>query len=233
MKKYAFSSLLVLSCGAFLVATPIHAMTASVGLERNTSGSPFILAASDAAAQAQSFINDMADRGIGFLGDQHLSQEQRKEKFRSLLRSSYDMQTIGRFALGTYWRTATPKQQADFQKLFESMVVEVYSQRFGQYNGQKLDVRGAEQQAEGDTIVHSVILPQNGGDEVPVDWRVRSESGQPKVIDVIVAGVSMALTQRSDFASVIQRGGGNLDALLTQMRNGQVTAATPDRATAK
>ena len=232
MKKYNLFSLLALSCGVFLAGAPAQAMAISDS-GRAQESSPFILAAANSAQQAQSFIKNMADRGIGFLGDAQLTQAQRKDKFRSLLRSSYDMQIIGRFALGSYWRTATPQQQAEFQKLFENMVVEVYAQRFSQYNGQKLEVRGADQQEDGDTMVHSVILPHDGGDEVSVDWRVRDRDGQPKVIDVIVAGVSMALTQRSEFASVIQRGGGSLDALLQQMRTGKMTAATPDKASSK
>ena len=61
----------------------------------------------------------------------------------------------------------------------------------------------------------------NGGEEVQVDWRVRNKGGSYKIVDVLVAGVSMSVTQRSDFASVIQRGGGNVDALIAELKNGR------------
>lgn len=166
---------------------------------------------------AKSFIDSMAQRGINFLADPNISQEQRKGEFRKLLQSSFDTATIGKFALGTYWRTATPAQQGEYLKLFNSMIVEVYSKRFDEYKGQKVEVRGARADNT-DVIVNSVIVPQGGGDQVSVDWRVRKKGGQYKIIDVIVEGVSMAVTQRSDFASVIQRGGGSVDVLINHLR---------------
>ena len=65
--------------------------------------------------------------------------------------------------------------------------------------------------------MNSSIIP-NGGSKIKVDWRVREKNGQMKVIDVVIEGVSMALTQRSDFSSVIQRGGGKIDVLLEHLR---------------
>lgn len=169
---------------------------------------------------AQKFIEGMAQRGIDFLGNPELSAEQRKGEFRKLLRSSYDLKTIGRFVLGTYWRSASPAQQAEYQKLFEKLIVNVYANRFGEYKGQKLEVRGARPEGTSDVIVSSFIVPAKGGEEIQVDWRVRNKGGTHKVIDVMVAGVSMAVTQRSDFASVIQRGGGDINVLLEHLRNG-------------
>jgi phospholipid transport system substrate-binding protein len=175
--------------------------------------------AADKVAGAQSFIQSMAQRGIDFLSDEKLTQEQRKQEFRQLLRSSYDMRTIGRFALGTYWKTASKQQQEEYQTLFEKKIVEVYSARFSEYKGQQLEVTVARAEGDTDTIVTSYVLPSKGGEKVQVDWRVRNKGGQYKVIDVIVAGVSMAMTQRSDFASVIQRGGGDVNVLLDHLRN--------------
>jgi phospholipid transport system substrate-binding protein len=172
------------------------------------------------AAGAQGFVQRMADRGISFLGDQSIGPEQRKSEFRKLLRSSFDMGMIGRFAMGPYWRSLAPAQQAEYQKLFENMIVEVYARRFGDYNGQKLDVRNVRAENNTDAIVNSFIVPAGGGEEVQVDWRVRNKGGQYKVIDVVVAGVSMALTQRSEFSSVIQRGGGDASVLIDHLRSG-------------
>lgn len=170
-----------------------------------------------AVAEAKDFIQDMADRGISFLGDQNLSHEQRTSEFRKLLESSFDMGTIARFALGRYWRTASAAQQKEYLKLFHEMIVRVYSQRFSEYEGQELVVRGGRKDGTQDVIVHSAIVPDNGP-EVSVDWRVRNKDGRRRVIDVVVEGVSMAVTQRSDFASVIQRGGGDLEVLIEHLR---------------
>lgn len=175
------------------------------------------VAASPAAEGAKNFISSMGDRGINFLGNTSMSAEAKKAEFRRLLNDSFDMNTIGRFSLGTHWKTATPAQQQEYQRLFNNMVVKVYAKRFSDYKGQKFEVRSARQEGGKDSIVTSFIVP-NDGPQVQVDWRVRNKGGSYKVVDIIVEGVSMSQTQRSDFASVIQRGGGNVDVLLQHLR---------------
>ena len=167
---------------------------------------------------AEKFVTMMASDAITFLGDDSLSMEDKEQRFSKLLSRSFDMSTIGRFALGKYWRQASPEQRDDYQSLFRDMIIEVYSRRFSEYNGQELKVRESRATGDNDVTVSSFIIPPNGGQEVQVDWRIRKKKGQYKVIDVVVEGVSMALTQRSDFSSVIQRGGGDISVLLNHLR---------------
>ncbi len=179
----------------------------------------FIEAADQNAEQgAQNFIGGMTDRALGFLANSDLSHEQRKKEFRSLLNSSFDMDTIARFTIGRYWREASPAQQKEYLKLFKEMIVEVYSRRFEEYNGQGVEVVGSSSKSETDVIVNSKIVQNGGGPDVKLDWRVRYKNGQYKIVDVIVEGVSMAVTQRSDFSSVIQRGGGDIGVLLAHLK---------------
>lgn len=167
---------------------------------------------------AQNFVSSTTERALSFLSDPNLSKKQREQKFREILQSSFDMKTIGRFSLGRYWRVSTEQQRTEYLDLFEKMVINVYSKRFGDYKGEKFDVQDARSEGKSDAIVTSYITPINGP-KIQVDWRIRYKNGQYKVIDVIVEGVSMALTQRSDFASVIQRGGGQVDILLNHLRH--------------
>ncbi len=169
-----------------------------------------------ATQSATDFIRKMSDSAIGFLGNEGMSQTQKEAEFKKLLQKSFDMKTIGRFSVGTYWNTMTPAQRNEYQALFEKMIVKVYSARFSEYNGQKLDVGTAR--AEGkDQVVTSYIVPKSGS-KIRVDWRVRNKDGQNKIVDVIIEGVSMAMTQRSDFSSVIQRGGGDAKVLIDHLK---------------
>ena len=177
----------------------------------------FHVSAADVGAGAESFIGSMATRALGFLGNTSMSQEQKKASFRNLLNESFDLETIGRFVLGRYWKTSTAQQRTEYLSLFRKMVVEVYAQRFGDYKGQKFETRGYRADGEKDTIVTSYIVPGDGP-EVQVDWRVRYKGGRYQIVDVIVEGVSMSVTQRSDFAAVIQRGGGDMQVLLAHLR---------------
>lgn len=166
---------------------------------------------------AKNFVDTLAKRGIGFLSNEALTPVERKREFRALLQDGFDMKTIARFSLGRYYRTATKAQKREYFKLFEDMVIDVYSKRFGDYDGQGFEVRNAIVKNKTDSIVSSYIVQENG-QEIQVDWRVRYKESRYKVIDVIVEGVSMAVTQRSDFASVIQRGGGQLSVLLNHLK---------------
>ncbi len=174
------------------------------------------------ANNAKSFIENLAEEGLSFLENKSLSSEQKKDAFRKVLKNNFDMKPIGRFALGRYWRTSSKKQRNEYLNLFEKMVVDVYSRRFSDYNGEGFVVLSSRPQGKSDAIVLSQIIPDNGS-KVNVEWRVRKKKdGSLKVVDIIVEGVSMSLTQRSDFASVIQRGGGNLDVLLAHLRSSQL-----------
>lgn len=166
---------------------------------------------------AQRFIDNMAQKGLGFLADDSIDGEQKKREFAKLLNDTFDMKTIGRFSLGRYWRVSTAEQRREYLDLFNDMVIQVYSDRFSEYSGQTFETSGHRRESEKDTIVTSYVSDDKT--KVQVDWRVRHKNGHYKVVDVMVEGVSMSMTQRSDFSSVIQRGGGNVSVLLDHLRN--------------
>jgi phospholipid transport system substrate-binding protein len=166
------------------------------------------------------FVQATAEKGLKFLSNPDADVTVKRAEFRKLLDQSFDLETIGRFALGTYWRSATPAQQKEYQALFRKMVVDVYTARFNDYKGQQFQTKGYRSIGQNDTLVNSLIIPADGGQPIAVDWRVRSKGGSYKIVDVLVSGVSMSVTQRSDFASVIQRGGGNVDVLINHLKSG-------------
>ncbi len=212
---------LILLTGTFTLigsVTNVLAFPTLTTTQVTTQSNNIILASSSIEDEAKTFITKLADTGIGFLEKQDISQEEREKEFRKLLQKNFDMKTIGRFALGRYWKTSSKGQQAEYLRLFEEMIISVYSRRFSEYNGQELKVKKARPEGKKDVLVMSSIIQENGP-EISIDWRVRKKKdGKLKVIDIMVEGVSMSLTQRSDFASVIQRGGGNVDILLAHLR---------------
>jgi phospholipid transport system substrate-binding protein len=170
--------------------------------------------------KAKTFIDGLSREGIAFLKDKALGEEARRAAFKKLLVQNFDIQKIGRFTMGRYWRTASSQQKNRYQMLFKDMIVDVYSKRFSDYKGQTLSVGQARLEGSKDIVVSSK-LTGTGEPEVAVEWRVRPVGKSFKVIDVVVEGVSMALTQRSEFASVIQRGGGSVDVLIAHLEQRQ------------
>jgi phospholipid transport system substrate-binding protein len=134
------------------------------------------------------------------------------------LRDSFDLKTIGRFVIGRSWNAATPDQQKEYTSLFEELVVKTYGSRMALYTGEGFSVSGVRPESEKDTIVTSQITHPDGSEPTEIDWRIRARDGKLGVIDVMVEGVSLSVTQRQEYASVIQRYGGNIDGLLDLMR---------------
>lgn len=167
---------------------------------------------------AYNFVKATAEKGLTFLSKPNSTESEKRAEFKALLNNSFDMDSIAKFSLGRYWNTAKPDQQREYVTLFKNMIINVYTQRFGDYKGQKFEVKSARPVGNGDVLVMSEIIPTDGSDSIQVDWRVRNKAGTFKIVDVLVAGVSMSVTQRSDFSSVIQRGGGTIDVLINHLK---------------
>ena len=137
--------------------------------------------------------------------------------FASLFETHFDMAGISKFTLGRYWRIATDAQQAEFQKLFETLLVQSYAKAFSQYGGEKFQVTKAWTDGDGSVVVNTNIDRPNG-DIIHLDWRVEDQASTMRIIDLVVEGVSLRATHRSDFASAIQSNGGTVAGLLDLLR---------------
>lgn len=168
------------------------------------------------AASSLSFVQKMGDKALTSLTGKDISDEERTLRVRVLLRDNFDIKTIGRFVLGPSWRSASEAQKQEYMNLFEEMIVETYAQRFKEYSGLSFKVSSADRLSEKDTLVKSTIM-QASGAPVSVNWRVRTKDDSMKIVDVIVEDISMSVTQRSDFSSVINSGGG-MDGLIKSLR---------------
>ena len=195
----------------FVVALATVAMLwVSVG------GSPSALAALSPAEQdAVAFVQRLGDQAIQALGASEMSLEEREKQVRVLLREGFDFAFIGRFVLGRHWRTMTPEQRSDYLQLFSAFVLKVYSSRLGGYAGETFKVTGTRPAGKQDILVRTEII-RPSGPPLDCEWRVRVIDGRQRIIDVMVAGISMAITQRSEFSSVISRNG--YDGLLHALR---------------
>lgn len=177
-------------------------------------------AAADDETDSQTFVRNLADNAIITVADHQLSDTERNERFRRLFVSSFDLPEIGKFVLSRFWRQATPDQQAEFLKLFEDYTVLTWARRFKDYSGEKLETLGAIKDGDKGWVVDSHILRPNNAPPIAVQWRLKKgDDGTYRIIDIVVEGVSMAITQRSDYASAMQANGGRMDSLLSALRS--------------
>ena len=177
---------------------------------------PSFAQAGAAGADAQKFIGSLGETAISSLTGSSLSEAERGARFRSLLESQFDMPGISKFVLARYWRVASDAERTDFQRLFEDLLVQAYAKKFTDFAGERFQVASSQANDDDSITVNSLINRPNG-DVVRLDWRV-ADAGGLKISDLIVDGVSLRTTYRSDVASVIQNNGGKVADLIDALR---------------
>ncbi|MDA0341400.1 MAG: ABC transporter substrate-binding protein [Proteobacteria bacterium] len=170
--------------------------------------------------RAETFINTLSTKAIALVSDKVASSDTKRQGFAELLKQGFDMDWIGQFVLGRNWNIATPEQRVEYLQLFEEIIVYTYSKRFNDYSGQQVRVDDHQLGKRRYVFVKSRIFdPARAGSGINVTWRLLPKTESFKIVDVVIEGVSMGITQRNEYNSVIQRNGGKIDALVEAMRD--------------
>ncbi len=165
-----------------------------------------------ATESAQQFVNTLAEKALAIVQADATPTENRAE-FSKILDSFFDMRGIAQFLAGRYWRGASEADQEAYFKAFHTSIVNTYTSRFGDYSGQKLNVTGSREDGRFVLVNSEIVAPGGQTQAVKVDWRLLPTDGDFKVVDVVIEGVSMSVTQRQEYTALIQSKGGELAAL--------------------
>lgn len=166
--------------------------------------------------RARSFVEGVADRATAAIGSD-APAGQREARLRDVLLAAFDIEYIGRLVLGPTYRSLTDAQRRAYDDAFRQWVLATYARRISDYGGEQVQVLDAASAGSQDVKVQSRVVGLASQEPVRIDWRVRERSDGLKIIDIEVEGVSMAISQRSEFASVVeQRGVDGLIALLEE-----------------
>lgn len=175
--------------------------------------------------RAAAFIQAAGNELVAAINDPRLDLATRRDRVAATLRRTIDIEGTGRFILGRYVRQASAAELAEYNRLFDDIIVRNLSARFGEYRGVRFSLGRSQQRTEEDVLVNTIVERPNTP-AFALDWRVSEIGGQPRVVDVIAEGTSLRLTTRSEYSAVIQRNGGRVASLLDAMRNqiGQLAA---------
>lgn len=167
------------------------------------------------AQEARAFVDRVGGEALATLQDKSLNKEQQIAKLNTLFSDAVDIPYVARFVLGRYWRTATPEQQQRYMASYEPFLIHNYVSRVARYSGQTYRLTDARPTDDGAIV--GMILQTPGGSEpdVLVNYRLSKTADGYKVIDILVEGVSLLNTQRSEFASVVANRG--LDGLIAAL----------------
>ena len=167
-----------------------------------------------ASADPTAFIQEVSSQAITQMEPAATeTDQQRAAKLKPLLEKYFDMPSIAKYMLGSYWRKATPEEQADFTSVLTDFLALAYGKRFANYTGHEMAIGRVRDEGDGRSVVFSTVkLPS--GDPARVDWTVEQAGDGYKIADVKVEGLSLADTHRQEFASVINNNGGSVSKLI-------------------
>jgi phospholipid transport system substrate-binding protein len=172
--------------------------------------------AAPSAESARALIEEVSADVLTILSDHSRGDRQKFDALVVLLDDPIDLDLVGRLILGRHWRTADDGQRRQYLELFREYALANLASKLHLYRGQSFEVTGAKVVSDKDALVTSRILSE-GEPPLQVDWRLRQQNdGGLVTIDLIVEGVSLIVTLRSEFASVIERRG--FDGLLAELR---------------
>ena len=173
------------------------------------------------------FIRDLGIQADSVLQSHGMNLEARERAFRNLLAAKFDLTLIGRISLGRYWRRASAAQRRDYLSLFSEYVLQTYASKLGGYAGQKLIVLSETPLNNKIDFYVKSRIQRPSGPPIKVTWRVRAGKDGVRIIDILVEGISMAVTQRDQFSAVVRRNGfeGLLEVLRSRTDKMPATAA--------
>jgi phospholipid transport system substrate-binding protein len=169
------------------------------------------------AQDAGAFLEALNKKAVATLNDTAINETEKKKEFRRLAQKSFDVPRISKFVLGINWRRATPAQRDEFLDVFEEVNLQRFMPLFTKYADQVFTVTKVRQHEEKPRLyfVTSAITSE-GSPTVTVEWRVTKRDDRYKILDVVAEGVSMALTLRKEYGTVVKNSG--LDGLIAQLR---------------
>jgi len=192
---------------------------------------PLVLAGPAAAAApnaAESFVDENIHKGLEILRDKRLSTVQRRDQFEGLLLTLVDVRRIALFTLGQYRRSAPPDDVEAFINAFKNYAAAAYQSYFAKYTDQTLKVIGSTQRSPTDFIVQTNLVdPSSSQPPAEVDFRVRTDTGKPVLVDVAYQGIWLSLEQRDQFVAFLGQNNGNVRTLIAHLSELAVNLAKP------
>ena len=177
------------------------------------------LAAVTYNSEPKIFIQELVDDAVKTLGDKSLTQEEKNNEIKKIAIENVDIKALGLYTLGKIRKDLDENTINRYQSLFEKYFLKSLTSRLTDYSSQKFEVTESEQKSSNYTIVKSKVAESVKSPEIKIDWRVFTKNPQkPLIRDLIVEGLSLARTQKEEFASILNSNNNDIDALINKLQ---------------
>ncbi len=173
----------------------------------------FSITVSSFSLEPDIFVQSTVNRASKLLGE-NISKDKKIEKLKSIAKETVDIRGIGFYTLGKKRKSLNEQEKKRYAELFEGYFLKSFSSRLAEYTNPEIDVQGKERLNENYTIVNSILKATNERPEIKIDWRIYTKNpDNPLIRDLIIEGLSLARTQKEEFASVLNSNNDDIQAL--------------------
>ena len=159
------------------------------------------------------FVQSTVNRASKLLGED-ISKDEKIEKLKVIAKETVDIRGIGFYTLGKKRKSLNEQEKKRYAELFEEYFLKSFSSRLAEYTNPEIDVQSKEKLNENYTIVNSILKATNERPEIKIDWRIYTKNPEnPLIRDLIIEGLSLARTQKEEFASVLNSNNNDIKAL--------------------
>ena len=164
------------------------------------------------------FISELVNDAVKTLSDNSLSKEKKRKTIEKIALENVDIKALGLYTLGSMRKNLTPNELKKYNSLFRGYLLKSLTSRLTEYSSQKFLVTEAEQKSATITIVKSNIKANASQPELNIEWRVYTKNPlKPLIRDLIVEGLSLARTQKEEFASILNSNNNDINVLFAKL----------------
>ena len=174
--------------------------------------------ASNYSSDPKLFVSELVNDAISKLSDKNLNEQEKASFIEKIALNNVDINALGLYTLGEIRKSADKNSIEKYQVAFEKYFLKSLTLRLTDYSSSKFEILGSEKKSANYTIVNSKVSPIDGGPEIKIDWRIYTKNPEkPLIRDLIVEGLSLARTQKEEFASILSSNNNDIKFLINKL----------------
>ena len=170
------------------------------------------------SSNPKDFVSELVNDAITKLADKNSNDDQKADFIQDVALENVDIKALGLYTLGELRKSSTEEDIFTYQKAFEKYFLKSLTSRLSDYSSSKFEILGEDKKSANYTIISSKISPENGSPEIKIDWRIYTKNPEkPLIRDLIVEGLSLARTQKEEFASILSSNNNDIKILISKL----------------
>tara|TARA_B100000609_G_C17136946_1_gene393326 strand:- start:47 stop:646 length:600 start_codon:yes stop_codon:yes gene_type:complete len=170
------------------------------------------------SSNPKEFVLELVNDAITKLSDNNLSEEEKSKFIENIALDNVDISALALYTLGELRKSTEKTQIIKYQKSFEKYFLKSLTSRLTDYSESKFEIINVDKKSSNYTIVSTNVIPEDGKPEIKIDWRVYTKNqDRPLIRDLIVEGLSLARTQKEEFASILNSNNNDINILISKL----------------